>query len=76
MTENFPNLKKKAHIQEQEAKMVPNKMNWNSRHSINKMSTVIDRDFPGGSVVKNPPANAGDTASIPGPRRFHMRWGY
>ena len=23
--------------------------------------------FPGGAVVKNPPANAGDTGSIPGP---------
>ena len=23
-------------------------------------------DFPGGSVVKNPPANAGDAGSIPG----------
>ena len=30
------------------------------------------RDFPGGAVVKNPPANAGDTGSIPGPRRSHM----
>ena len=28
--------------------------------------------FPGGSVVKNPPANAGDTSSIPGPGRSHM----
>ena len=28
--------------------------------------------FPGGSVVKNPPANAGDTASIPGLGRSHM----
>ena len=26
----------------------------------------------GGSVVKNWPANAGDTGSIPGPRRSHM----
>ena len=26
-------------------------------------------DFPGGSVVKNPPANAGDTGSIPGSGR-------
>ena len=26
--------------------------------------------FSGGSVVKNPPANAGNTGSIPGPRRF------
>ena len=24
--------------------------------------------FPGGPVVKNPPANAGDTGSIPGQR--------
>ena len=28
--------------------------------------------FPGGSVVKNPPANAGDTGLIPGPGRFYM----
>ena len=27
----------------------------------------IDRDFPGGSVVKNLPANAGDMGSISGP---------
>ena len=26
----------------------------------------------GGSVVKNPPANAGDTGLIPDPRRSHM----
>ena len=30
------------------------------------------RGFPGGTVVKNPPANAGDTGSSPGPGRFHM----
>jgi len=29
-------------------------------------------DFPGGSVVKNPPASAGDTGSIPGSGRSHM----
>jgi len=29
-------------------------------------------DFPSGTVEKNPPANAGDTGSIPGPGRFHM----
>ena len=32
--------------------------------------------FPGGSVVKNPPANAGDTGSIPGPKRYHMPQSY
>ena len=29
-------------------------------------------DSPGGAVVKNPPANAGDTGSSPGPGRSHM----
>ena len=29
-------------------------------------------DFPVGAVVKNPPANAGDTGSSPGPGRSHM----
>ena len=28
--------------------------------------------FPGGAVVKNPPANAGDTVSSPDPGRSHM----
>ena len=30
------------------------------------------RDFPGGPVVKNSPANAGDMCSIPGQGRSHM----
>jgi len=29
--------------------------------------------FPGGSVVKNLPANAGDTSLIPSPGRFYMQ---
>ena len=29
-------------------------------------------DFPGGTVVKNPPANAGDMGSVPDPGRSHM----
>ena len=32
------------------------------------------RDFPGGAVVKNPPANAGDTGSSPGLGRSHVPW--
>ena len=31
-------------------------------------------DLPGCTVNKNPPANAGDMGSIPGPGRFHMPW--
>ena len=30
--------------------------------------------FPGGSVVKNLPANAGDMGSIPDLGRSHMPW--
>jgi len=30
---------------------------------------LFGKDFPGGTVVKNLPANAGDTGSIPGLRR-------
>ena len=33
---------------------------------------IVVGDFPGGAVVKNPPANAGDTGSSPGPGRSHM----
>ena len=33
---------------------------------------VVPGGFPGGTVVKNPPANAGDTGSNPGPGRSHV----
>ena len=32
------------------------------------------QDFPCGAVVKNPPANAGNTGSSPDPGRSHMPW--
>ena len=31
-------------------------------------------DFPGGTVVKNTPANSGGIGLIPGPGRSHMPW--
>ena len=33
------------------------------------------QDFPGGPMVKNLSANAGDVGSIPGVGRPHMLWG-
>ena len=46
------------------------------RGAVIKMQTEHQnersRDFPGGAVVKNPPANAGDTDSIPGLGRSHI----
>ena len=41
---------------------------------IKKFTNNKSWDFPSGPVVKNPPANAGDTSLIPGPGRFHMQW--
>ena len=32
------------------------------------------RGFPGGAVLKNTPASAGDMGSSPGPGRSHMLW--
>ena len=37
-----------------------------------KIKDKISVGFPGGAVVKNPPANAGNTGSSPGPGRSHM----
>ena len=42
-----------------------------SDHNSMKLK-INHRDFPGGAVVKNPPANAGDLGSIPSPGRSHM----
>ena len=44
-----------------------------SQPSISEINTTWS-DFHGGAVVKNPPANAGDTGLIPGPGRSHMLW--
>ena len=43
-------------------------------HCIMYLKISQSWDFPGGPVVKNPPANAGDTGWIPGPERSHMLW--
>ena len=40
--------------------------------AIRLKKKVDNRDFPGGVVVKNPPANAGDMGSSLGPGRCHM----
>ena len=41
-------------------------------NSKKKTQLKMGRDFPGGAVVKNLPANAGDTDSSPGPGGSHM----
>ena len=43
-------------------------------HTDKCNQNVTDRGFPGGSAVKNLPANVGDMGWIPGQGRFHMLW--
>ena len=38
-------------------------LNWDKKRKV---------DFPGGPVVKNLPANAGDMGLMPGMGRFHI----
>ena len=45
-------------------------MKW--KEVLMTLFRMRDLDFPGGAVVKNPPANAGDTGSSPGLGRSHM----
>ena len=41
--------------------------NHNVSNSFPEFQEKEEEDFPGGPVVKNPPADAGDTGSIPDP---------
>ena len=42
--------------------------------SIRVVLNPTTQVFPGGSVVENTPANAGDTGLILNPGRSHMPW--
>ena len=39
-----------------------------------ELNKNILKDFPGDTVDKNLPANAGDTGSTPGLGRFYILW--
>ena len=41
-------------------------------NTITEMKNTLKGGFPGGTVVENLPANAGDTGSSPGLGRSHM----
>ena len=63
---------------------IPSQPLWASLgiEKTDKLETCIGKwlrvcalgDFPGGAVVKNPPANAGDTGSSPDAGRSHTSW--
>jgi len=43
-------------------------------HAEQRGTRMFAEGFPGGSVVRNLPANAGDMGSIPGPGKSHVPW--
>ena len=48
-------------------------LSWDNNNSMVYFILKIQiPGFPGGAGVKNPPANAGDMGSSPGPGRSHM----
>ena len=62
------------------------KKDWNNPNGLQQMNRYRNcglsistlkiniQGFPGGAVVENLPANAGDTGSSPGLGRSHMPW--
>ena len=46
---------------------------YSEKESLLRAQKSGFQGFPGGAVVKNPPANAGDTGSSPGPGRSHIK---
>ena len=48
-------------------------MNRNRGKEVEKVN-IHGWELPGGAVVNNPPANEGDTGSVPGLGRPHMLW--
>ena len=51
---------------------ITKKNNFLQKASLNQRYYKGHEGFPGGAVVKNPPPNAGDTGSSPGPGGSHM----
>ena len=77
--DDAPRLGRPVEVDREQIKtLIENNQHYTTREiadilKISKSSVESHlQDFRGGAVVKNPPANAGDMDSIPGPGRSHM----
>ena len=61
-------------VQESQAITKLGFLHFDLKNLIGVYLQKLSFDLPGGSVVKNPSANAGDTGSVPGPGGSHMPW--
>ena len=64
--------KEKGEKKEKEKERRKTKRRRKERRENKSQKVFGGGGFPGGAVVRNPPANAGDTGSCPGPGRSHM----
>ena len=53
---------------------LPNPLTFSMSSLLHLSTNILQLGVPGCSVVKNSPAEAGDTGSIPGPRKSHTPW--
>ena len=70
-------IRRKQQLREEVRDIVTSR--WGSQGKECRWPPVAGKDkegFPGGPVVKNQPANAGDTGLIPGLGKSHMSPGY
>ena len=72
--QGFFNICIPIHVIHQTKKLKNKKHMINSKDAKTFLTKSNTQDNPGGPVVKNLPANAGDTGSVSGLGRFHMPW--
>ena len=73
---NYDGHEKSGHLGQQLLLITKESYSNISTHVLQALKDFIYWGFPGGAVVENLPANAGDSGSSPGLGGSHMLWSY